>query len=79
MTSPRHRVLRLRCVIACVAALTGLAASALAAGRSSQHLTGERSGLSTHRRSVLYAVAKDTWKFYAADVDPTTHLPLVDR
>lgn len=25
---------------------------------------------------MLYAIAKDTWKFYTADVDPTTHLPL---
>jgi Putative glucoamylase/Protein of unknown function (DUF3131) len=76
MTSSRHRVLGLCGVVACVAALTGLPASALAAGHSSQHLTGDRGGLSAHQRSVLYAVAKDTWKFYATDVDPTTHLPL---
>jgi hypothetical protein len=76
MTSSRHRVLGLCCVVACVAALTGLPASPLAAGHPSRHLIGDRGGLSAHQRSVLYAVAKDTWKFYAADVDPTTHLPL---
>ena len=26
--------------------------------------------------SVLYSIAQDTWKFYAADVDPNTHLPM---
>jgi hypothetical protein len=33
-------------------------------------------GLSSRERSVLYGVARDTWKFYAADVSPVTHLPL---
>jgi Putative glucoamylase/Protein of unknown function (DUF3131) len=28
------------------------------------------------QRAVLYGIARDTWRFYAADVDPTTHLPL---
>jgi hypothetical protein len=32
--------------------------------------------LSAHQRSVLQGIAADTWKFYAADVDPNTHLPL---
>src|SRR5882762_5914108 len=26
--------------------------------------------------SVLYAIAQDTWKFYATDLDPNTHLPM---
>jgi hypothetical protein len=34
------------------------------------------SGLSAHQRATLYGIAGDTWKFYADDVDPTTHLPL---
>jgi hypothetical protein len=33
-------------------------------------------GLSQAQRSVLLGIARDTWKFYAADVDPGTHLPL---
>jgi Putative glucoamylase/Protein of unknown function (DUF3131) len=32
--------------------------------------------LSAGQRSVLYGIARDTWRFYAADVDPATHLPL---
>jgi Protein of unknown function (DUF3131) len=34
------------------------------------------SGLSASQRAVLYGIARDTWKFYAADVDPKTHLPM---
>jgi hypothetical protein len=32
--------------------------------------------LNAAQRSSLLAIARDTWKFYATDVDPTTHLPL---
>jgi hypothetical protein len=32
--------------------------------------------LTTQQRAVLQGIAADTWKFYGADVDPTTHLPL---
>ncbi len=32
--------------------------------------------LRAHQRAVLHGIAADTWKFYAADVDSTTHLPL---
>jgi hypothetical protein len=28
------------------------------------------------QRAFLYGIARDTWRFYGADVDPTTHLPL---
>jgi hypothetical protein len=28
------------------------------------------------QRAVLHGIARDTWRFYAADVDPVTHLPL---
>jgi Putative glucoamylase/Protein of unknown function (DUF3131) len=37
---------------------------------------GHQSDLSAHQRAVLHEIAADTWRFYAADVDPTTHLPL---
>ncbi len=37
--------------------------------------TGDRP-LTAHQRSVLRGVAADTWRFYADDVDATTHLPL---
>jgi Putative glucoamylase/Protein of unknown function (DUF3131) len=32
--------------------------------------------LTTQQRAALYGIARDTWRFYAPDVDPTTHLPL---
>ena len=32
--------------------------------------------LTKQQRTVLSGIARDTWRFYAADVDPVTHLPL---
>jgi len=46
-------------------------ASARAAGQP-----GDGPGLTAAQRSVLHGIASDTWKFYAADVDPVTHLPM---
>ncbi len=37
---------------------------------------GSGGALSAHQRSVLSGIAADTWRFYGADVDPNTHLPL---
>lgn len=28
------------------------------------------------QNAALYSIAADTWKFYAADVDPNTNLPM---
>jgi Putative glucoamylase/Protein of unknown function (DUF3131) len=33
-------------------------------------------GLSDAQQANLLGIARDTWKFYAADVDPATHLPM---
>ncbi len=33
-------------------------------------------GLNATQRAGLLGIARDTWKFYAADVDPVTHLPM---
>jgi hypothetical protein len=32
--------------------------------------------LTAQQRTVLLGIARDTWKFFGNDVDPTTHLPL---
>ena len=64
MSTVRSRLLT---VIAAVAA-AGLLLAAPAAAR--------RPPLSAHQRSVLGGIARETWRFYAADVDPGTHLPL---
>jgi Putative glucoamylase/Protein of unknown function (DUF3131) len=60
--------MRLRLLIAaCATALTlAFPVGALA----------DQGQLSAHQRAVLHGIAADTWKFYAADVDPNTHLPL---
>ena len=60
--------MRLRLLIAaCATALTlAFPASVLA----------DQGQLSTHQQAVLHGIAADTWKFYAADVDSNTHLPL---
>jgi hypothetical protein len=76
----RQRVSGLRRTIGYLAALiatwafllaAGLPPPALAAGSGS----ADRA-LSAQQRSTLDAIAKATWKFYAGDVDPNTHLPL---
>ncbi|HEY6526101.1 MAG TPA: glucoamylase family protein [Solirubrobacteraceae bacterium] len=59
--------------VLCAAALaTGLCGQALAAGGGG----GARAGLTAQQRAVLHGIAADTWRFYGADVDPVTHLPL---
>jgi hypothetical protein len=55
--------------VLCAAVLgVGLYGQALAAGGGQ--------GLTAPQRAVLHGIAADTWRFYAADVDPVTHLPL---
>ncbi|MGA2925583.1 MAG: glucoamylase family protein [Solirubrobacteraceae bacterium] len=56
---------RFALVAVCAAALSGAAAPG--AGAAS---------LTRHQQAVLYGIARATWRFYAADVDPATHLPL---
>lgn len=71
--------------VAFVVALTLLAAtihsSAAAAegpGGESRHGSDvqDYGGLTKAQRADLYSIAQRTWKFFAADVDPTTALPL---
>jgi hypothetical protein len=61
------RARRALLIAVCVAALTA------ALGGPAQAATG---GLSAQQRAVLHGIAADTWRFYGADVDPVTHLPL---
>src|SRR5581483_1041337 len=37
---------------------------------------GAATGFTPQQRGILYGIARDTWRFYGADVDPATHLPL---
>jgi hypothetical protein len=52
---------------------TGASAAAPAAGAGS---VAHYSGLTAGERATLMGIARDTWKFYAVDVDPGTHLPM---
>src|SRR5579875_1893827 len=60
-------------LIAVVVGLAALVVSALVAPAAQAH---PRGGLTGHQRAVLRHIAKDTWRFFKQDVDPTTHLPL---
>jgi hypothetical protein len=55
-------------------------AAVVAAAGLSPHLGASAStqpgGLTDQQRASLLAIAADTWKFYANDVDPITHLPM---
>src|ERR1700733_6332183 len=64
----RGRLRRATVAIISVAAMALLAVPAAAPARAD--------ALTPHQRAVLHGIAQDTWRFYAADVDPTTHLPL---
>src|SRR5215467_12373161 len=58
-------------VIAAALALTPARASAGPGGPVTPY-----HGVTAAQRATLLGIARDTWKFYAADVDPGTHLPL---
>src|SRR5213595_436068 len=66
------RVPRLHKVAQAAVAAT-VAAGVLASG---QPAGAEPTGLSPGQRATLMEIAKDTWSFFAKDVDPVTHLPL---
>ena len=60
-----------------LALLTIICAGALGVGLCGQALAaGGGQSLTAQQRAVLHGIAADTWRFYAADVDPVTHLPL---
>jgi hypothetical protein len=60
--------MRLAAALATIAVLMG-PLSVRAAGGTGNAVAGY-SGLSASQRAVLYGIARDTWKFYSADVDP---------
>src|SRR6266487_1318316 len=68
---------RMRWTLALVAAavLTLPPVPASAAAGTDRPVSGYR-GLTAAQRATLRDIARDTWKFYSADVDPQTHLPL---
>ena len=55
----------------CAGSLVG-AASASAA----THNSAQSDGLTSGQNAVLYTIARQTWRFFDADTDPNTHLPM---
>jgi Putative glucoamylase/Protein of unknown function (DUF3131) len=77
LSRPRYLWVIVAAVI--VAILTPLqAASAGAGGQEAQGSQGVApySGLSSGQRANLLGIARDTWKFYSADIDTATNLPM---
>jgi hypothetical protein len=68
-----HRLRPLRFLLIAVALF---ASTLVVVQPANAHPAGRSSALSAHQRAVLYGIAKDTWRFFAKDVDPNTHLPL---
>jgi hypothetical protein len=77
MRSPRSTVLRRIGVAAgaLLLATVGLVGPATPSAAAS-HSVKTYAGLTGAQRAKLLGIARDTWKFFSADVDPGTHLPL---
>ena len=43
---------------------------------AAMHDPPSQGGLSHGQQQVLYTIARQTWRFFAADTDPNTHLPM---
>ncbi len=71
----RSGTMRLWAAAAAVVALVLLPQQAQGAGGTASPVTND-GGLTSAQRAGLMSIARDTWKFYGADVDATTHLPL---
>jgi hypothetical protein len=84
MTRRQSMIARRACAFAgvLVLAVFGVAQPGVAQpGAAAGHSTGAHSvktytGLTNAQRANLMGIARDSWKFFADDVDPTTHLPM---
>ena len=68
-----------RCIsrtLAVAGAICGFALALAGVSPAGAAAAPHRARLTTHQRAALLQIAGDTWRFYGADVDPTTHLPL---
>jgi Putative glucoamylase len=77
----KSRSLTCLCAVAVATSITLLVpaqqAGAAGSGAVRSHLpVAPYSGLTGAQRAGLRAIALHTWKFYRADVDPVTHLPM---
>ena len=73
----KSRSLTCLCAVAAASIALLVPAQRSAFGAVRAHLpVAPYSGLTAAERAGLLRVARDTWKFYGADVDPVTHLPM---
>jgi len=75
-TRPSASTRRHRCLLRVAALIVGVTFALATVTAASAHRADRLDGLSAHQEAVLYGIARDTWRFYAADIDPSTHLPL---
>jgi hypothetical protein len=59
-----------------VSASLGLALIVMFGGAASAASARDGRGLSHDQRRQLETIARDTWRFFDADIDPVTHLPM---
>ena len=62
-------------IFLCVAISAGSFASVATASTAAPGNI-KQNGLSNGQQQVLYAIARQTWRFFDADTDPNTHLPM---
>jgi Putative glucoamylase/Protein of unknown function (DUF3131) len=71
-----RRVGRWAVLLAAVALAAAVQPAVAASSRGSQDGVANYHGLRSAQRADLMGIAKQSWRFFAADVDPTTHLPM---
>jgi hypothetical protein len=67
---------RRRAIIGAVIVLILVSLRQTSAAGTSSGSVANFGGLSSPQRATLMNIARDTWKFYSVDVDPTTQLPM---
>ena len=68
----KHFLIRIALFTAILASILVSATTVSAATRA----TVMQQGLSNGQQQVLYTIARQTWRFFDADTDPNTHLPM---
>lgn len=75
----RRTILKLKHVFLCIMLLAAISTSSFVGVRSASaatHTNASSSGLTNRQKVVLYGIAYQTWRFFDADTDPNTHLPM---
>ena len=71
--------MKLKHVFLCIILLAAICTSSfvgVASASAATRTTARPSGLTNGQKAVLTAIASQTWRFFDADTDPNTHLPM---